>query len=177
MTRGWTIFLAATAAIVIPGGIWAGVGIAALRKIGSKVVKYQITKIEKSSLGMSITVLVKNPSEFRILIRGYNINIALNGVNLGNITDRTTKIIKANTQSTLVIPVNFSLEKRPAEEKKILNQVLINFATLQYKKINVSLNGKFRGEILKIPVPVQIDMNYTFEEIIKAIDEPSDESQ
>ena len=175
MTRGWQIFLIAATAIIIPGGIWAGMGIAALTKICYNVIKYEITKFNFTNMELSFTLKVKNPSNIKVIIEGYNINIELNGVNVGQIVSKSKKTLKSEQHSTIVIPVNIKIDKKTLGNSKI-REVFDYFITKQYEKIFVSLSGHFNGRLLKIPIPVKIDLKYTLAEIINIMDSP-DESE
>ena len=174
MTRGWQIFLIAATAIIIPGGIWAGMGIAALTKICYNVIKYEITKFNFTNMELSFTLKVKNPSNFKVVIEGYDINIELNGVKVGNIASKSIKTLKSEQISNVIIPVNILINKILGNKK--LKEVLNYFSTKQYEKIFVSLSGHFNGRLLKIPIPVKIDLKYTLAEIINIMDSP-DESE
>ena len=173
MTKGWKIFWIVTSAIIIPGGLWAGIGIATLQQICYSVVKYEIRRIDIAArtIEMAFTMMIKNPSKLSIGIEGYDIAVALNGVEIAKLVSEAPKTIEGEKATTLVLPVKIDLKKTFGQIKS--QEIVGYFITKDFEKIVVSLKGKFNGRLLKIPIAVKVDSKYTLAEIIKQMDSPS----
>lgn len=173
MTRGLKILTIVAAAIIIPGGLWAGIGIYALQQICYSVVKYNINSIDfvSKKIDINFTVMIKNPSHLNVTIGGYDISVALNGTEVARLINDHEKIIEAKKTSILILPVKIDVLKTFNQVKS--KEIIGYFATKDYEKIVISLNGKFNGKIIKLPISIKVNSQYTFAEIIKQMDEPS----
>ncbi len=171
MTKGWKIFWTVTTLIVVPGSIWAGIGIWTLQQICYSVVKYEVKAWNFKSIDLAFTMMIKNPSQLSVEIDGYDIHVALNNVPVARLISNTVKTIEGEKASSLVLPVSIDLEKSFGQIKS--KEIIGYFSSKNFDKIVLSLTGKFNGKLLKIPISVKIDSRYTLADIIKQMDTPS----
>lgn len=175
MSRTWQV-IGSIAAVVLPGGfiiggIVAGFKLYSLTKICFNIYGFKIKDVNPKTIALDITLEVKNPSDIDIKIKGYDIDVLLNKFKVASLKSSAVKILKADDVSYLVLPININHQEIYDTIRS--KELLTDFLLKQYDKIGVSLEGKFLGEAVKIPVSTNIKMNYTVAEILKMKDAPS----
>ena len=164
MTRGWGIATAIFFVIVVPGGIYAGLGIYMLLQIDYKMVGYKLKSWNLQGAEIDFAVNVINPSALDVHIYGYDIDVSINGGLVANIKSTTKKTLVGKTTSTLTIPVSVNFKKSFSSLKS--QELITYFATSNFEKIVVNLKGKLKGKLLGVTVSAPLDINYSLKEII-----------
>ena len=170
MSNGVKIAIGILLAVFVPGGIALAYGIDRIFKICVNINSYKF-KTDLQYAYLDLQLQVKNPSFTSIAINGYAIDISLNDKKVGKVENFNSKIIEAQKISYLTIPVKIDLIKSATT---LLSSEIINyFGQKKYDKIIVSLNGKFTGKVMKIPVTFPIALKYSLKEIQEIMDSPS----
>ena len=170
MSKGVKIAIGILLAVFVPGGIALAYGLDRIFKICVNINSYKF-KTDLQYAFLDLQLQVKNPSFIAIGINSYSIDIFLNDKKIGKVENFNTKIIEPQKISYLSIPVKMDLIKSTAT---VLSSEIINyFGQKQYDKIIVSLNGKFTGKVMKIPVTFPITLKYSLKEIQQIMDTPS----
>lgn len=174
MTKGWAIFWSVVIAVVVPFGTAAGIGLYQLSKICYQMGGFKITAFDRNNLYMDIAIRIVNKSFLNLTIKSYDLNFYLNGVKVSNIVNKESKDIIPSAASTLVSTISVSFKETFGVVKSA--DLITNFATMQYDKITLSVDGEFKGRLLKIPFTYklkQTDWSWTLDEILKMMKEPS----
>lgn len=158
-------------AILIPGGfivggIYAGVNVRLLTKICFSVSGFKIKSLDSKYIFLDILLLVKNPSRLDVTVQGYEIDALLNGVPVSKIVDKNKKVLLGEEVTPLLVPIQIDHEKAFGQIKS--KEILAYFLTNNWDKIIVSLDIKFKGEVLNIPISTSVSLKYSLKEI-KAI--------
>lgn len=158
-------------AILIPGGfifggIYAGVNVRLLTKICFSVSGFKIKSLDSKYIYLDILLLVKNPSRLDVTVQGYEIDALLNGVPVSKIVDKNKKVLLGEEVTPLLVPIQIDHEKAFGQIKS--KEILAYFLTNNWDKIIVSLDIKFKGEVLNIPISTSVSLKYSLKEI-KAI--------
>jgi len=172
MSRGWQIFLITAATVLVPGGLYAGVGIYALTNICFNFKRFELTGIDKTFIGINFVLQIKNPSRINVHIDGYDIDVAINGTKVANIISANKKTLAGEKTNILVLPIKINYKETFGVLKSA--ELISLFAKKEYSKIYISLEGRFNGSLLKIPIRRKINMKYTLAEIVKMASEPSE---
>ena len=163
MSRGWKIFGIIAALIIIPGGIFAGIAIKNLSKIDFKIKGYKIKGIDGQFVYLDFDIDVINPSNIDVHIAGYNIDVFLNDIIVAHLISKERKILKSESTSLLTLLISIDYNKAFGQIKS--KEIIGYFISKNHEKIVVHLKGKFKGEILKIPISTKLDFRYSLKEI------------
>ncbi|HRG36900.1 MAG TPA: hypothetical protein PK289_00050 [Bacteroidia bacterium] len=166
MSAGSTI--KAILAVLIPGGfivggIYAGVNVRLLTKICFSIAGFKIKSLDSNYIYLDILLNVKNPSRLDVKVGGYDINATLNGTPVGKIVDKTEKVLLAEQITPLLVPIQIDHNKAFGQIKS--KEILGYFLTNNWEKIIVSLDIKFKGEVLRIPISTSVNLSYSLKEI------------
>lgn len=166
MSAGSTI--KAILAVLIPGGfivggIYAGVNIRLLTKICFSIGGFKIKSLDSNYINLDILLNVKNPASLDVKVQGYDIGAMLNGVPIGKIVDKTEKVLLANQITPLLVPITIDHNKAFGQIKS--KEILAYFLTNNWEKIVVSLDIKFKGEVLRIPISTSVNLTYSLKQI------------
>ena len=171
MTRFWRGALAIGAAIVIPLGCYAYLTVRLLSKICYNIHAFKIKNISGGSINLVITLAVKNPSNVNIKIEGYNMVVKINGQGVASIKNSNERVLESDAVSLLDIPIVLSYDKFLTKVK--WDEIFGYFLSGKTDKIFVSLEGRFLGDVAKIPVSTGIKFNYSVAEIMSILKAPS----
>ena len=171
MSRGWAIFTGIFFLVLVPAGAYVGVQVYKLMRVCFGMVGYKLIGFQGNDVKLQFTIAVKNPSNLKVGILGYNIDIDINGQKVANLTSGTYKELLPNQTSNLELLANIDLKKSfgAVGSKEILNY----FFTSQFDKIIVNINGKFKGSLLKVPVNIPVTFKYSLREILQIMNSPS----
>lgn len=173
MSKGWKIAWIIAAIVLVPGGIYAGIGIYMLMKIDYSMAGYKIKSFNSKFLYIDVSIRIANPSVLAVKVAGYDLLFYLNDVLVANIKNKSPKTIEPNAQTMLTLPLAVDLH---AMDKKKAKEIMGFVITGQWDKITLKVGGKFNGELLKIPVPYKLkpeEWTYTLEDIIKIMQTPA----
>lgn len=171
MGNGWKIFWLVTAAIIIPGGVYAGIGVYVLTQVGYGMAGYKIKTISADSISFDVFIRVCNPSFIGADISSYDIDVFLNDTQVAKLQNSNPHTIKPKSTSILTLPIN--VDWRTALKTATSRDVVKYFLTNQPDKIVLRLAGTFKGKLLKVPILKKIDMNYSLADIIKIMEAPA----
>lgn len=164
------IILCVAIAVIVPAGTFIGLGLYNLKKICYKVSDIVLDSITFKTAKLILKIKVKNPSSIAVNITGYDFAIQMNGVEVAKITNSDKKELGAGQVSELSVPLTIQLDKVYDVAKSV--EMLGYFLTRQMSKIVLTLNGEFRGSVLKVPVSTGVNFSYNLEEIKKIAAEP-----
>ncbi|KKS77126.1 MAG: hypothetical protein UV51_C0010G0031 [Candidatus Woesebacteria bacterium GW2011_GWC1_42_9] len=170
MSKTAKIALLIAAAIIIPGGIVAGVGAYQLFRICTKVNYYKFNGIDVRYINLEFGIMVKNPGFINVDILGYNLDIFINGTKVASAVNSSTKRLSAKQRSNLVIPVLVDYTKSLGAVFSA--QLLKFFANKQFDKIIVSIDGVMNARLLGVPSSIKINEKYSLREIQEIMDAP-----
>ncbi len=176
MSNDVTSFFKVLGAIVIPGGfiigtIYLGKHLYDLKNVCYNIAGFKIKNISGGAVDLEITLEVKNPSGVTVKIKGYDIDIAINGTAIASVKNSAEKVLEAYAVSYLSVPIKMSYDKFVNKVK--WDEILAYFISGKTDKIFVNLNGKFLGEVAKIPVSTGIKLDYSLAEIQHLVKSPS----
>lgn len=163
--------MAIGAVIAIPGGFFIGASVIAMKKICYKVSGFNIISINKNNIKFELLIKVKNPSKINIQIEGYDFNVGINNVQVAKILNSTSKTLKPQQVSEVAIPINIDTDAVFGAVKS--KEIIFSFLTRNLDKISLTLNGKFIGEMAKIPIKKAVSINYTLQQILDESKKPS----
>lgn len=174
MTKGWTIFWGLFLGIVIPGGAIAGVGLYQLSQICYQMGGFKITAFDRQKLYIDIAIRIVNKSFLKLTIKSYDLNFYLNGVKVSNTKNEDKKEISPEATSTLTTTISVAFKETFGAIKSA--EMIANFATKQYDKITLSVDGTFKGKLLGVPFTFTLKQNewtWTLADILKMMEEPA----
>jgi LEA14-like dessication related protein len=159
--------------LLLIGGAEAALGIYAFKSIEAsyKSKSFFINKIDTTGVQMEVTLIVKNPSPFSLIINGYDLIVSINGAKIATLKSATPKEIKGNQYSNLNLPITVNWKNSFPQGTG--NNIFNYFILKEYEKIVLNISGKFSGSTLKIPVNKNININYSLKEIQELIDSPT----
>lgn len=163
MNKSLKIFGIVAILILVPFSIYAGIGIVLLNKIDYKLKGYKLKNIDNQFIYIDLILDIINPSKLDVHIYGYNFNIKLNGVPVANLINKQKKTLVGESTSPLTIGI--AIDYKKSFGQILSKEILGYFLTKNYDKIIVSLSGKLKGELLKIPISTKLDFTYTLAEI------------
>lgn len=163
MSRAWRTVGAIAAIIIIPGGIYAGITGYFLTKMQYGIYNVDSISVKNGIVKFNLVVWVKNPSATKIVIEGYDFDVAINGVNVAKIANSSEKALEAKQTSYLSVPVEISADR--IANKVDWTNILKYFITGEADKIYLSVTGKFLGGVLKIPISTKVNIKMTLKEI------------
>jgi LEA14-like dessication related protein len=171
LSRNVKILMAIGAAIAIPGGFIIGASIIAMKKICYKVSGFNMLSIDTKNIKFELLIKVKNPSKINIQIQGYDFNVKINNVQVAKINNSTKKTLIPQQVSEIAVPIDIDVNAIFGAVKS--KEIILNFLSRKLDKISLTLEGKFIGEMAKIPIKKDVSINYTLQEVLDESKKPS----
>jgi len=127
--------------------------------------KTKVNNIGIKSISIDFAIDFKNNSDLEANIDGYQFDILLNGIKVSGATSNTQVIMKPNSLTTIIIPININPES-------LLSKQLVNLKTLSdivsnRSNVIIAVNGSVSGGVLGIKVKqLPIQLSYSLAELL-----------
>lgn len=172
MSRAWKIAGIIALLVIVPGGIYAGMGLMALNQTEIEVKSYKVKSVDTQFVHMDIVLEIKNPSKLDVSIEGYDLRVDINGIKVASIISKYAVVLDGLGKTLLTVPVAIDFKKSFDVVKS--REILGYFLTRNKEKIIVSLTGKLKGEILKMPISTRLNFKYSLKEIEDLMKAPNE---
>ena len=161
-------------AVVVPFGSVAGIGLYQLSQVCYQMGGFKITAFDRKNLYMDIAIRIVNKSFLKLTVKSYDLNFYLNGVKVSNSKNEVPKEIIPEATSTLTTTISVAFKETFGALKSA--EMIANFATQQYDKITLSVDGVFKVKLLGAPLTVklkQTEWTWTLADILEMMKKPS----
>lgn len=124
------------------------------------VVCCDIKKVVKSDAEIAFTVEIFNPNTFPITIKGYDLDVAVNGNTIGSATNDESTQIGPNATESRSVSVNASTEKLISGTLLMgLNALLRNDPTTLEIQVSGSVIGAAKGVSKRVKIKETYPLN------------------
>jgi LEA14-like dessication related protein len=118
-------------------------------KIG-KLKSFKINQISLQSVNLDITLPVKNPNYFQINVQKLDLDIQVNGMDIGSVAEERNFEIPARSDKELSLNLNLKL-------KNFFNSTIALMQVASQKEVRVGVKGKVQAKVLMVSKTVEIN--------------------
>ncbi len=164
MSRVWRNIAAVGVAIVVPLGFYAYFSVKLLTQIAVSVFSIKIKSVGAGFIDLVLTLRVENPANVGVSIEGYDMKIKINGADVADIKNTTSKKLESKAVSYLDIPITIKYPEFASKVK--FNEILQYLLLSKFEKISLTLDGAILGSVAKVPVATSIKATLTMRDIM-----------
>lgn len=115
----------------------------------SKPKKIKLDNISLSSLDMEVDLKITNPNFYKITVKDFRFDVAINGVDFGEINYRRDVVIKGNSSQVVAIPFTVS-------SSGAFSKALSLIRSLDDTTVKIHLDGKVKAKGLLFSKSVKV---------------------
>lgn len=137
-----------------------------------KIYDFKIQKFTKDRVTIDLFVKFQNKSSFAFLINGYELDVIINGKDVGTVKSKEQQMLYNNSVSSLSLTIDFI----PTKFFNLADAVQLALYYITDKsKIIVNLKGNFNAEMNFIKIKMPLDLTFTMQDLIST--DPEAESK